>query len=122
MRYRMYFKSVFEKFGKLDEAGINVNNGFGNLLTHLNKLAPAVKTEVEAEIKKCFAEGPDLAMVDSDKGITNLRTSDVIVDASMPAMIRNSGQMWNKEGKSQDTKAVIPDSSYWYLPGNHRLL
>ena len=111
---RVYFKSVFEKFGKeLDEAGINVNNGFGNLLTHLNKLAPAVKSEVEAEIKKCFAEGPDLAMVDSDKGITNLHVpSDVIVDASMPAMIRNSGQMWNKEGKSQDTKAVIPDSSY----------
>ena len=111
---RVYFKSVFEKFGKeLDEAGINVNNGFGNLLAHLNKLAPAVKTEVEAEIKKCFTEGPDLAMVDSDKGITNLHVpSDVIVDASMPAMIRNSGQMWNKEGKSQDTKAVIPDSSY----------
>ena len=111
---RVYFKSVFEKFGKeLDEAGINVNNGFGNLLTHLNKLAPAIKKEVEAEIKKCFTEGPDLAMVDSDKGITNLHVpSDVIVDASMPAMIRNSGQMWNKEGKSQDTKAVIPDSSY----------
>ena len=111
---RVYFKSVFEKFGdELNEAGINVNNGFGNLLTHLNKLDPAVKTEVEAEIKKCFAEGPDLAMVDSDKGITNLHVpSDVIVDASMPAMIRNAGQMWNKEGKSQDTKAVIPDSSY----------
>ena len=111
---RVYFKSVFEKFGKeLNEADINVNNGFGNLLTHLNNLAPAVKTEVEAEIKKCFTEGPDLAMVDSDKGITNLHIpSDVIVDASMPAMIRNSGQMWNKEGISQDTKAVIPDSSY----------
>jgi isocitrate dehydrogenase len=82
-------------------------------LTHLNNLAPAIKTEVEAEIKKCFAEGPDLAMVDSDKGITNLHVpSDIIVDASMPAMIRNSGQMWNKEGKSHDTKAVIPDSSY----------
>ena len=111
---RVYFKSVFEKFGKeLDKAGINVNNGFGNLLNHLNKLAPAVKSEVEAEIKKCFAEGPNLAMVDSDKGISNLHVpSDVIVDASMPAMIRNSGQMWNKEGKSHDTKAVIPDSSY----------
>ena len=111
---RVYFKSVFEKFGKeLDEAGINVNNGFGNLLAHLNKLEPDIKTEVEAEIEKCFKVGPDLAMVDSDKGITNLHVpSDVIVDASMPAMIRNSGQMWNKEGKSQDTKAVIPDSSY----------
>ena len=111
---RVYFKSVFEKYGKeLDEAGINVNNGFGNLLSHLNKLTPALKSEVEAEIEKCFTDGPDLAMVDSDKGISNLHVpSDVIVDASMPAMIRNSGQMWNKEGKSQDTKAVIPDSSY----------
>jgi len=111
---KVFFKSVFEKFGKeLDEAGINVNNGFGNLLSNLNELAPAVKTEVEAEIQKCFSEGPDLAMVDSDNGITNLHVpSDVIVDASMPAMIRNSGQMWNKDGMSQDTKAVIPDSSY----------
>lgn len=111
---RVYFKSVFERYGReLDEAGINVNNGFGNLLSNINKLTPALKTEVEAEIKKCFAKGPDLAMVDSEKGITNLHVpSDIIVDASMPAMIRNSGQMWNKEGKSQDTKAVIPDSSY----------
>lgn len=111
---RVYFKSVFEKYGKeLDEVGINVNNGFGNLLNNLNKLNPAIKTEVEAEINKCFSKGPDLAMVDSVKGITNLHVpSDIIVDASMPAMIRNSGQMWNKEGKSQDTKAVIPDSSY----------
>ena len=111
---RVYFKSVFEKYGKeLDEVGINVNNGFGNLLNNLNKLNPAIKTEVEAEINKCFSKGPDLAMVDSEKGITNLHVpSDIIVDASMPAMIRNSGQMWNKEGKSQDTKAVIPDSSY----------
>ncbi len=111
---KVFFKSVFEKFGKeLDEAGINVNNGFGNLLDNLDKLAPAVKTEVEAEIEKCFAEGPDLAMVNSDKGITNLHVpSDVIIDASMPAMIRTSGQMWNKDGKPQDTKAVIPDSSY----------
>jgi isocitrate dehydrogenase len=111
---KVFFKSVFEKFGKeLNETGVNVNNGFGNLLENLDNLAPAVRTGVEAEIKKCFAEGPDLAMVDSDKGITNLHVpSDVIVDASMPAMIRTSGQMWNKDGKSQDTKAVIPDSSY----------
>ncbi len=111
---KVFFKSVFEKFGKeLDEAGVNVNNGFGNLLSNLDKLAPEVKTAVEAEIEKCFAEGPDLAMVNSDKGITNLHVpSDVIIDASMPAMIRTSGQMWNKDGNSQDTKAVIPDSSY----------
>lgn len=111
---KVFFKSVFEKFGKeLDAAGVNVNNGFGSLVGSLDNLAPDVKAAVEAEIEKCFAEGPDLAMVDSDKGITNLHVpSDVIVDASMPAMIRNSGQMWNKDGKSQDTKAVIPDSSY----------
>jgi len=111
---KVFFKSVFEKFGKeLEAAGVNVNNGLGNLLGNLDKLAPAVKTEVEAEIEKCLADGPDLAMVDSDNGITNLHVpSDVIIDASMPAMIRNSGQMWNKAGKSQDTKAVIPDSSY----------
>ncbi len=111
---KVFFKSVFEKFGKeLDEAGVNVNNGFGNLLSNLDNLAPEVKTAVEAEIEKCYAEGPDLAMVNSDKGITNLHVpSDVIIDASMPAMIRTSGQMWNKDGNSQDTKAVIPDSSY----------
>ena len=111
---RVFFKSVFEKFGKeLEEAGVNVNNGFGSLLTNLENLSPEVKAAVEAEITKCFAEGPDLAMVNSDNGITNLHVpSDVIIDASMPAMIRNSGQMWNKDGNPQDTKAVIPDSSY----------
>jgi isocitrate dehydrogenase len=111
---KVFFKSVFEKFGKeLDAAGVNVNNGLDSLLSNLDNLAPETKAAVEAEIEKCLAEGPDLAMVDSDKGITNLHVpSDVIIDASMPAMIRNSGQMWNKDGKSQDTKAVIPDSSY----------
>jgi isocitrate dehydrogenase len=111
---KVFFKSVFGKFGKeLDQAGINVNNGFGNLLSNLDQLTPAIKAEVEAEIKKCLSEGPDLAMVDSDNGITNLHVpSDIIIDASMPAMIRNSGQMWNKDGMAQDTKAVIPDSSY----------
>jgi len=111
---KVFFKSVFDKFGaELDQAGINVNNGFGNLLSNLDQLSATTKTEVEAEIQKCLAEGPDLAMVDSDNGITNLHVpSDIIIDASMPAMIRNSGKMWNKEGKAQDTKAVIPDSSY----------
>ncbi len=111
---KAFFKSVFEKFGKeLEKEGINANNGLGNLLSGLDSLDPKVKTAVEAEIQKCFAEGPDLAMVDSDRGITNLHVpSDIIIDAFMPAMIRNSGQMWNKEGKAQDTKAVIPDSSY----------
>ena len=111
---KVYFKSVFEKFGKeLDAAGVDVNNGLGNLMSNLDNLAPDVKTKVEAEIKKCIENGPDIAMVNSDKGITNLHVpSDVIIDASMPAMIRSSGQMWNKDGKLQDTKAVIPDSSY----------
>ncbi len=111
---KVYFKSVFEKFGKeLDAAGVDVNNGLGNLMSNLDNLTPDVKTKVEAEIKKCMENGPDIAMVDSDKGITNLHVpSDVIIDASMPAMIRSSGQMWNKDGKLQDTKAVIPDSSY----------
>ena len=111
---KSYFKSVFEKYGpELEEVGVNVNNGFGNLLDGLNKLSTEIKTKVEAEINICLENGPSLAMVDSDKGITNLHVpSDVIVDASMPAMIRNSGQMWDKEGKSKDTKAVIPDSTY----------
>lgn len=111
---KVFFKPVFEKFGKeLEEAGVNVNNGLGNLLSNLDNLSSDVKASVEAEIASCFANGPDLAMVNSDKGITNLHVpSDVIIDASMPAMIRTSGQMWNKEGKQQDTKAVIPDSSY----------
>ena len=111
---RVFFKSVFEKFGiELAKAGVNVNNGLGNLLSNLSKLDKNTREAVEAEIEKCLANGPDIAMVDSDNGITNLHVpSDVIIDASMPAMIRNSGQMWNKEGKAQDTKAVIPDSSY----------
>jgi isocitrate dehydrogenase len=111
---KAYFKTVFEKYGKeLAAAGVNVNNGFGNLLANLDNLSADVRKGVEAEIAASFANGPALAMVDSDKGITNLHVpSDIIIDASMPAMIRNSGQMWNKEGKSQDTKAVIPDSSY----------
>jgi isocitrate dehydrogenase len=111
---KVFFKSVFEKYGtELEQAGINVNNGFGNLLSNIDQLSPTVKTEVESEIQKCLTQGPDLAMVDSDNGITNLHVpSDIIIDASMPAMIRNSGKMWNKEGNAQDTKAVIPDSSY----------
>ncbi len=111
---KVFFSSVFEKYGAaLDEAGVNVNNGLGNLLSNLDNLAPETKAAVEAEIAKCLEEGPDLAMVNSDKGITNLHVpSDVIIDASMPAMIRTSGCMWNKDGETQDTKAVIPDSSY----------
>ncbi|MCT4581287.1 MAG: NADP-dependent isocitrate dehydrogenase [Flavobacteriales bacterium] len=110
----VFFKDVFDKHGDtLNELGVNVRNGFGNLVSKLDELPADKKAEIEADIEKCFAARPDVAMVDSDKGITNLHVpSDVIIDASMPAMIRTSGQMWNKEGKQQDTKAVIPDSSY----------
>ena len=92
---------------------MDVNNGFGDLASKLEELPSEEKATIEKDIHKILEEGPDLAMVNSDKGITNLHVpSDVIIDASMPAMIRNSGKMWDKEGKTQDTKAVIPDSSY----------
>ena len=111
---KSFFKPVFDKYGEeLDKIGVNVNNGFGDLLAKLDKLEPAVKSDIEALIAKTYADNPDVAMVDSDKGITNLHVpSDVIIDASIPAMVRASGQMWNKEGKQQDTKIIIPDSTY----------
>lgn len=111
---KTFFKSVFEKHGEtLKTIGVDVNNGFGNLLDNLEELSDDKRLEIEADIKAAFENGPDLAMVNSDKGITNLHVpSDVIIDASMPAMIRTSGQMWNKQGLQQDTKAIIPDSSY----------
>ena len=111
---RVYFKDVFAQYGDVLEAcGVDVNNGFGDLVAKIETLPADKKDAIKAAIAKAYEDGPDLAMVDSDKGITNLHVpSDVIVDASMPAMIRDSGCMWNKEGKLQDTKAVIPDSSY----------
>lgn len=111
---KVFFAPVFEKYGEtFDELGVDVNNGFGDLIAKLPELPNAKREEIEAAIEACYNEQPDLAMVNSDKGITNLHVpSDVIIDASMPAMIRTSGQMWNKEGNQQDTKAVIPDSSY----------
>ena len=111
---KVFFAPVFEQYGEqLAAAGVNVNNGFGNLLANLDKLDAATHAGVEKAIAETYAQNPDLAMVDSDKGITNLHVpSDVIVDASMPAMIRNSGRMWDKNGQARDTKAVIPDSSY----------
>ena len=110
----VFFAPVFEQYGEqLAAAGVNVNNGLGNLLANLDKLDAATRAGVEKAIAETYAQNPDLAMVDSDKGITNLHVpSDVIVDASMPAMIRNSGRMWDKNGQARDTKAVIPDSSY----------
>ncbi|MHA7130342.1 NADP-dependent isocitrate dehydrogenase [Algoriphagus namhaensis] len=111
---KVFFAPVFEKHGAfLEEIGVDVNNGFGDLLSKLEESDSSKKVEILADIEDCFAQGPDLAMVNSDKGITNLHVpSDVIIDASMPAMIRTSGQMWNKAGKPQDTKAIIPDRSY----------
>ena len=111
---RVFFAPVFEKYETVfEELGVDVNNGFGDLLSKIDELPTAQANEIKEAIDACYKQRPDLAMVNSDKGITNLHVpSDVIIDASMPAMIRNSGQMWNKEGKSQDTKAVIPDSSY----------
>ncbi|MFK7925316.1 MAG: NADP-dependent isocitrate dehydrogenase [Bacteroidia bacterium] len=111
---KTYFKSVFEKHAALiDQLNVDVNNGFGDLIAKIADLDAEQKAAIEADIQACYANGPDLAMVDSDRGITNLHVpSDVIIDASMPAMIRTSGQMWDKDGKTQDTKAIIPDSSY----------
>jgi len=111
---RTFFKDLFEKHGNtFDDLGVNVNNGFGDLINKISALPADKRQAIENDIEASFANGPALAMVNSDKGITNLHVpSDVIIDASMPAMIRTSGQMWNKEGKQQDTKAIIPDSSY----------
>lgn len=111
---QVFFKDVFDKFGKeLDEAGADTTSGFGDVLLAINSLPQDQQKEVNAAIEAEYNKRPSLAMVDSDKGITNLHVpSDVIIDASMPAMIRTSGQMWNADGKTQDTKAVIPDSSY----------
>ncbi|RAU20177.1 isocitrate dehydrogenase (NADP(+)) [Paramagnetospirillum kuznetsovii] len=110
----VFFKDVFTKHAAvIKELGVNVNNGFGDLIAKLDKLPAAKKAEIEADIKAAYANGPALAMVNSDKGITNLHVpSDVIVDASMPAMIRDSGRMWGTDGKLHDTKAMIPDRCY----------
>lgn len=110
----VFFKDLFDKHATVFQSiGVNVKNGFGDLISRLDQLDNAKRQEIEKDIALALENGPDLAMVNSDRGITNLHVpSDVIIDASMPAMIRTSGQMWNKEGKQQDTKAVIPDSSY----------
>ncbi|MGB5668361.1 MAG: NADP-dependent isocitrate dehydrogenase [Maribacter sp.] len=111
---KVFFKDIFAKYKTtLDSIGVNANDGLESLLHTIQELPAGKRIEIENDIKNTLANGPQLAMVNSEKGITNLHVpSDVIIDASMPAMIRNSGQMWNAEGKSQDTKAVIPDSSY----------
>ena len=110
----VFFKNLIAKHAAtLTELGVDFKNGFGDLVAKLDKLPADKKAEIEADIQAAYANGPAVAMVNSDKGITNLHVpSDVIVDASMPAMIRTSGQMWNAAGKPQDTLAVIPDSCY----------
>tara|TARA_B100001540_G_scaffold277701_1_gene265339 strand:- start:211 stop:2430 length:2220 start_codon:yes stop_codon:yes gene_type:complete len=111
---KAYFANVFEEFGpQLEKLGVNVNNGLGDLLEAIKALPDDERERIQEAISAAYESGPALAMVDSDNDITNLHVpSDVIVDASMPAMLRTSGQMWNAQGEQQDTKAVIPDSSY----------
>ncbi|MEM9196041.1 MAG: NADP-dependent isocitrate dehydrogenase, partial [Myxococcota bacterium] len=111
---RVFFADMFSAHGdKLDAIGADPNNGLGDVLEKVTELPEAERASIEAAVKAALDRGPAIAMVDSDKGITNLHVpSDVIIDASMPAMIRTSGCMWNAEGKTQDTLAVIPDSSY----------
>ena len=111
---RIFFGDVFKKHNAtFKQNGINPNNGLGNILDKIQALESPLRETIEADFANALNDGPDLAMVNSEKGITNLHVpSDVIIDASMPAMIRTSGQMWNAKGQLQDTKAIIPDSSY----------
>ena len=114
---KVFYKTVIEKHAEtIAELGVNFNNGIGELYSKMesnNKVSPEKKTEIERDIQVLYSDHPDLAMVDSDRGITNLHVpSNVIIDASMPAAIRTSGQMWGADGKMHDTKFVIPDSSY----------
>jgi isocitrate dehydrogenase len=110
----IFFKDVFEKHVTVfTELGINPNNGLGDLYAKIKNLPDQKRQEIEDDIQNCYKNGPKLAMVNSDKGITNLHVpSDIIIDASMPAAIRNSGKMWGSDGKLHDAKFVIPDSSY----------
>ncbi|PKU24736.1 NADP-dependent isocitrate dehydrogenase [Telmatospirillum siberiense] len=110
----VFFEPVLTKHAEvLKRLGVNLNNGFGDLLAKIATLPDAERGAIEADIAACYKSRPELAMVNSDKGITNLHVpSDVIIDASMPAMIRESGRMWGADGKLHDTKAVIPDRCY----------
>ncbi|WP_417532579.1 NADP-dependent isocitrate dehydrogenase [Marinobacterium stanieri] len=111
---RVFYREVFEKYGELfDELGVNPNNGMNSVLEKIKTLPQSKQDEIEEAIHACYEHRPEMAMVDSVKGITNLHVpSDVIVDASMPAMIRSSGKMWGRDGKTKDTKAVMPESTY----------
>ena len=109
-----FFKPVFDKHAAtLEELSVNPNNGFGDVIAKLKNLDSAKRAEIEADIESCLSEAPDMYMVNSDKGISNLHVpSDVIIDASMPALIRAGGKGWGPDGKEHDTKCVIPDNSY----------
>ncbi|GAA0794059.1 NADP-dependent isocitrate dehydrogenase [Marinobacterium sediminicola] len=111
---RVFYREVFDKYGELfAELGVNPNNGMSSVYEKIKSLPQSKQDEIEEAIHACYEHRPEMAMVDSVKGITNLHIpSDVIVDASMPAMIRNSGQMWGRDGKTKDTKAVMPESTY----------
>ena len=111
---RAYFKPVFERHGgTLDELGVDCNNGFGDVVSRITALPDAERASIEEDVQAVYAAGPGIAQVDSDRGITNLHVpSDVIIDASMPVLIRDSGRMWNAAGELEDAKAVIPDRSY----------
>ena len=110
----VFFKDVFSSYANdFADLGVDVRNGLGDIYAKIGQLPEAKRQEIELALESAITNGPDLAMVNSDKGITNLHVpSDVIIDASMPAMIRTSGRMWDKDGKARDTKAVIPDRSY----------
>jgi len=110
----VFFEEVFAKHADVfEEIGVNANNGLGAVLSRIEKLPADKRAEVEADFAAVYEQRPDLSMVNSDKGITNLHVpSDVIIDASMPAMIRAGGKVWDKNGETGDTKAIIPDRSY----------
>ena len=110
----VYFKDLFEKHAaKFEELGVNPDNGLSNVYQNIEGLPYSQRAEIESDIRACYEHRPEMAMVDSEKGITNLHVpSDVIVDASMPAMIRVGGKMWGMDGKLKDTKAVIPERTY----------
>ena len=111
---KIFYRDAFEKHGKLfDEIGVNVNNGMANLYEKIATLPQSLRDEIKADLHACHAHRPELAMVDSAKGITNFHSpNDIIVDASMPAMIRNGGKMWGADGRLKDVKAVMPESTF----------
>ncbi|MEC7727459.1 MAG: NADP-dependent isocitrate dehydrogenase, partial [Pseudomonadota bacterium] len=111
---KVFYKELFDKYGDLfQEIGVNPNNGLSSVIEKIKQLPESKQEQIQEDLHACYEHRPEIAMVDSVKGITNLHVpSDVIVDASMPAMIRNSGKMWARDGKLKDTKAVMPESTY----------